>query len=158
MRGIGWGGAVEASVVCGGMPHTIRCVRGRLVLTDHAGERDADDALVALSGERAVCRDIETAWASLRNDRALELARADDVAIDQIARRLPVALELRARVVRRDDIPADRRAAVLAGFDQTIFLAKVALLGPSVARVRGELARRHARTFGRVAGRVAAAA
>jgi hypothetical protein len=123
-------------VRCGGATHRIRWTRHGLELLGHPGGRDEDDVLVALSGAPARCRRIEEAWTELDAERALELLDADEGRLAAIARRLPVALDQRERVRRRDDLSDEERAAALRGFDQMTHLAAIAALGPAFARRR----------------------
>jgi hypothetical protein len=123
-------------VACGGAIHRIQWTRRGLDLLGHPGGREEDDVLVALSGEAARCRRIEEAWTELEDERALELLDADHERLAAIARRLPIALDQRERVRRRDDLSDEQRAAALHGFDQMTHLAELAALGQPLARQR----------------------
>src|SRR5688500_2212751 len=101
----------EVVVACGGAAHVIRwTARGGLALLGHPGPRDADDVLVALSGAPARCRAIEAAWHGLDRRAASALLGASAEQLARIAARLPVTLEQRDRVRRRDDLPEGQRA------------------------------------------------
>ena len=165
------GDVLEVAVPCGGTTHRIAWTPERgLELLGHPGGRDEDDVLVALSGSAARCRRIEEAWYALDAERALELVGADDTRLAAIARRLPVAVDQRERVRRRDDLTDIERAGALRGFDQMTHLAEVAALGRGFAgarateavdelwRRRGRGRRSSRRALASVAARTAGAA
>lgn len=127
----------EVVVRCGGVDHVIRwSAGGGLQLLGHPGPRDADDVLVALSGEAAACRAIEDAWTRLGVEHARALLDATPDRLAWMAHRLPATREQRERVRRRDDLSDDQRAALLANFDQLIAAAEVAGLGSALAHAR----------------------
>lgn len=124
----------EVVVACGCADHVIRCrADGRLELLGHPGPRDADDVLVALAGGTARCRAVEAAWNGIERGAAVQLLDASAEQLARIAHRLPVTLEQREHVRRRDDLSDAQRAALLANFDQAAYLAEVASLGPVLA-------------------------
>jgi hypothetical protein len=127
----------EVVVVCGRVEHVLRGdAGGRLELLGHPGPREDDDVLVALSGGAARCRQLEEAWNGLGRDAAGSLLDASPEKLTQIAQRLPATLEQRERVRRRDDLPEGQRASLLRNFDQAVYLAEVASLGPALAAHR----------------------
>jgi hypothetical protein len=135
----GDGGLADHEVVvrCGGVDHVLRCGPGaRLELLGHPGPREDDDVLVALSGGAARCRQLEEAWNGLGADAAGALLDASPSKLTQIAQRLPATLEQRERVRRRDDLSEGQRASLLRNFDQAVYLAEVASLGPALATHR----------------------
>ena len=87
---------------------------------------------------RARCRAIEEAWNRLDGVAAAELVGASPSELSRIAQRLPVTLEKREVVRRRDDLSERQRASLLARFDQAAYVAEVAALGPVLARARAE--------------------
>ena len=132
--------AASVVVSCGGADHVVRVVDGgaRLELVGHPGPRDADDVLVALSGQPARCRSIEDAWIRLDRRGAAELRAASPEQLARMAHRLPVTVEQRQRVAVRDDLTAAQRQSLLASFDQACAVAELASLGPTLARLRAD--------------------
>ena len=127
----------EVTVRCGGVDHVLRAgAGGRLELLGHPGPRDDDDVLVALSGGAARCRQLEEAWDGLGPEAAGSLLDASPQKLAQIAQRLPATVEQRERVRRRDDLSDGQRASLLRNFDQAVYLAEVASLGPGLATRR----------------------
>lgn len=129
----------EVVVSCGGADHVIRWDPGGrrpLELLGHAGEREADDVLVALSGAPARCRTIAAAWDSLSVGHAEELLAAPDERLAQMKLRVAVTVEQRRNVQRRDDLSDPLRRRLLESFDRLVAASEVAALGPAAARVR----------------------
>src|SRR5688500_15375756 len=105
-------------VACGGADHGIRWTGRGLELLGHPGARADDDVRVALSGAPARGRTIEAAWRLLDAAHAAELVDATPERLARMAHRLPVTLEQREKVRRRDDLTDTQRARLLATFDQ----------------------------------------
>lgn len=128
----------EVIVACGGSDHLVRWVEGsrRLELLGHPGPRDADDVLVALSGQPARCRAIEEAWECLTPSGAEQLLSATPDQLAAMAGRARYTAEQRAKVARRDDLSVVERQVLLRAFEDLLFVAEVAALGPTFARGR----------------------
>src|SRR5688500_17900432 len=128
MRGAGVLAENEVVVTCGGAAHVIRWRVGsdRLDLLGHPGARDADDVLVALSGEPARCRAIEEAWAGLTPAGAEQLLAATPSQLASMAARARFTAEQRAKVARRDDLAEPERRRLLQAFEELLFVAEVA--------------------------------
>lgn len=125
-------------VACGGADHVIRWVvdTGRIELLGHPGPRDADDVLVALSGEAARCRAVEEAWNGLTPSGAKQLLAATPAELASMAARARFTAEQRVQVARRDDLSEPERRLLLRAFEERLFTAEVAALGPTLARGR----------------------
>ena len=125
-------------VACGGANHVIRCEpgSGRLTLRGHPGARDADDVLVALSGERARCRAVEEAWERLSPAGADQLLSATPSQLASMAARARFTAEQRAKVAKRDDLSEPERRRLLQAFEELLFVAEVASLGETLAHGR----------------------
>ena len=130
----------EVVVACGGADHVIRWVPGSdgLDLAGHPGPRDADDVLVALSGAPARCRAIEEAWDGLTAAGADQVLAATPEQLASMAGRARFTAEQRAKVARRDDLSDGERARLLRAFEELLFVAEVAGLGPDLARARAK--------------------
>ena len=128
----------EVVVACGGAAHVIRWPVGsdRLDLLGHPGAREADDVLVALSGESARCRAIEEAWAGLTPAGAEQLLAASPSQLASMAARARFTAEQRAKVARRDDLSESERKVLLRAFEELLFVAEVAGLGATLAHGR----------------------
>ena len=131
-------GEHEVVVACGGAEHVVRWVASedRLQLLGHPGDRDDDDVLVALSGAPARCRAIEEAWDGLTPSGADQLLAATSSQLASMAARARFTAEQRANVARRDDLSDAERRRLLRAFEELLFTAEVAALGPAFARAR----------------------
>lgn len=155
---------LETEVACGGATHVVRLCGDRLLLVDHADDRGADDAFLALLGRAARCREVEDAWQHLDSTRALELLTLSAEELDAKAMRLPVAVSERERLRKRDDLTPEQMAVAIHGFDRVVHQSLVASLGPAFARRRALMALHGAsrptarRTLGRAAADTTGAA
>lgn len=142
----------DVLVACGGADHVIRWnpASPHLELLGHPGTREDDDVLVALSGEPARCRAIEEAWDGLSPSGADQLLAATPEQLAKMAGRARFTSEQRAKVARRDDLSEPERRRLLKAFEELLFTAEVAALGPALAHGRAAMVlgpawRRHLR-------------
>ena len=128
----------EVVVACGGADHVVRWDGGsaHLELLGHPGAREDDDVLVALSGEPARCRSVEEAWDGLTASGAEQLLAATPAQLATMAARARFTAEQRRNVARRDDLSDAERRRLLRAFEELLFAAEVAALGPAFAHGR----------------------
>ena len=122
----------EADVECGGATHRVRWADGRLLLIDH-GDREAEDALVALGGDASACQRVANRWREhSANPRLVTLGRRPGEGPIGLPKQAPIG-DLAAASAR---IPPSVRVQVAKEMTERSALCDLLTLpGPMVDRL-----------------------